>query len=185
MIRNSEVVEELIDGNLLLRKISKDDAEFIFKSLNDNDLTTYLSLGPLKTFEYAKRLVKNYLKYWDNNIQFNYIIELMGEKKVKVGSISLWNINWKHYRAQIGIWIIPTFWNKGLGEKSINLMKIIGFKHLKINRFEAYIAAENKRSIFLFKKCGFKEEGTLKQYLNFQGKFYDALVLAYLKENGI
>ncbi|MFW9902474.1 MAG: GNAT family N-acetyltransferase [Candidatus Thorarchaeota archaeon] len=185
MIRNSEYVEEINDGNLFLRKISKQDAEFVFYSLNNEELTSYLSLGPLNTIEHAKRLIKNYLRYWDNFIQFNYIIELHEVKKERIGSISLWNINWKHRRAQVGVWLIPLFWNKGLGERALIMIKNIGFNHLKINRLEAYIAAENKRSIFLFEKCGFKEEGILKQYLNFQGKFYDALVLACLKKNGI
>ncbi|MFW9999090.1 MAG: GNAT family N-acetyltransferase [Candidatus Hodarchaeota archaeon] len=185
MIRNSEFVEEINDGNLVFRKITKEDAEFVFNSLNENELNLYLSLGPLKTIEDAKRLIKNYSKYWDNYLQFNYIIELHNVNKVKIGSISLWNINWKHYRAQVGIWITPSFWSKGLGEKSINLIKIIGFNHLKINRLEAYIALENKRSIFLFEKCGFKIEGTLRQYLNFQGKFHDAIILACIKNNGV
>ena len=122
MIKNLSIVEEVNDGNLFLRKISKDDAEFVFRSLNDNNLIAYLSLGPLKSIEHSKRLIKSYLKYWDNSIQFNYIIELYEEDKVKIGSISLWNVNWKHHRAQIGIWLVPFFWSKGFGEKSINLI---------------------------------------------------------------
>jgi ribosomal-protein-alanine N-acetyltransferase len=102
---------------------------------------------------------------------------------LKIGSISLWNVNWQHRRAQVGIWLIPSFWRKGLGERSINLIKIIGFNHLKMNRLEAYIAEENKKSLYLFEKCGFKEEGKLKQYLNFQEKFHDAVILACLKKN--
>ncbi|MFX1573605.1 MAG: GNAT family N-acetyltransferase [Promethearchaeota archaeon] len=178
---NAELIEEINDGNLFLRKISKHDAEFLFHSLNLKDLTTYLSLGPLSTLEYSKRLIKNYLKYWDNYAQFNYIIEVREDKKEKIGSISLWNVNWRHMRAEIGIWIIPPYWNKGHGEKSLNLIKIIGFNHLKLNRLEAHIAVDNLRSIILFKKCDFLQEGTLKQYLKFQGKYYDAIVLAYTK----
>jgi RimJ/RimL family protein N-acetyltransferase len=181
MIRDSKSVEEINVGNLFLRKISKQDAKFIFTCLNNKELTSYLSLGPLKTFENAKRLIKDYLRYWDNFIQFNYIIELRGDKRESIGSISLWNINWKHRRAQIGIWLIPTFWHKGLGEKSLTLIKNVGFYHLKINRLEAYIAVDNKRSISLFKKCGFIEEGTLNQYLNFYGNFHDAVILSCLK----
>lgn len=181
MIRNSEIVEEINDGNLFLRKISKDDVEFVFKSLNDRDLITYLSLGPLKTLEHSKRLIKGYLKYWDNNLQFNYIIEFHKIDKVKIGSISVWNINWQHRRAQIGIWVVPSFWSKGLAEKSLNLIKNIAYNHLKINRLEAYIAIENERSISLFEKCGFNEEGVLKKYLNFHGNFHDAIIMACLK----
>lgn len=181
MIRNSEIVEEINDGNLFLRKISKDDVEFVFKSLNNRDLITYLSLGPLKTLEHSKRLIKGYLKYWDNNIQFNYIIEFLEVNKVKIGSISLWNINWQHRRAQIGIWLITSFWSKGLAEISLNLIKNIGYNHLKLNRLEAYIAIENEKSITLFEKCGFNEEGVLKEYLNFHGNYHDAAIMACLK----
>ncbi|MFX0104442.1 MAG: GNAT family N-acetyltransferase [Candidatus Hodarchaeota archaeon] len=182
MREDLEVIEEINDGNLFLRKISKSDAEFFLNSLNEKDITNYLSLGPLRTIEHSKRLLRSYLKYWDNYLQFNYIIELHEVNQVKIGSISLWNVNWQHHRAQVGIWLIPSFWSKGLAEKSINLIKVIAFRHLKINRLEAFIALENKRSIFLFKKCGFKEEGTLKHYLNFQGIYHDAVILACLRK---
>jgi len=183
MIRNSEVVEQINDGNLFLRKISKGDIDFFFKSLNNKDLISYLSLGPLKTFEHSKRLIKGYLRYWDSHFQYNYIIELHKVDKLKIGSISLWNVNWQHQRAQVGIWLIPSFWNRGLGEKSLNLLKNIAFIHLKINRLEAHIAIDNKKSISLFKKCGFSEEGILKEYLRFHGNFHDAVIMACLKKS--
>jgi len=182
MIRNLEDIEEINEKNLFLRKISRDDVDFIFKSLNNKDLITYLSLGPLKSYRQSKKLIDSYLKYWDNKLQFNYIIEFHDKNKLKIGSISIWNISWQHRRAQIGIWLIPLFWSKGLGEKSINLIKIIAFNHLKINRLEVYIVVENIRSIFLFKKCKFKEEGILKQYLNINGTYHDAVILRCLKK---
>ncbi len=185
MTSNKNLVEEISDGNLFLRKISKNDTDFVFKSLNDDRITAYLSMGPLKTLEQSKRLIKSYLNYWNVKIQFNYLIEILEADRVKIGSTSLWSISWQHRRAQIGIWLIHSFWDKGLGEKSLNLIKNIAFNHLKLNRLEAYIAVENKRSQYLFEKCGFKEEGTLKQYLNFQKKYHDAVILACIKKNGI
>ncbi|MFX1551442.1 MAG: GNAT family N-acetyltransferase [Promethearchaeota archaeon] len=181
MVENAEVIEEINEGNLFLRKIDKYDADFLFNCLNNKTLISYLSLGPLKTIEHSKRLIKGYLKYWDNFLQFNYIIELRKNEREKIGSISLWNINWKHLRAQIGIWLVPSYWGKNFGEKSLNLIKKIGFIHLKLNRLEAYIAVENKRSISLFERCGFKEEGLLKEYLNFHGSYHDAIIMACLK----
>ncbi|UCD02063.1 MAG: GNAT family N-acetyltransferase [Promethearchaeota archaeon] len=181
MIEDLEIIEEINDKNLFLRKISKSDAEFFLSSLNEKDITNYLSLGPLRTIEHSKRLIRNYLKYWENYLQFNYIIELQEQNRLKIGSVSLWNVNWQHHRAQMGIWLIPSFWHKGLAEISLNLIKNIAFIHLKLNRLEAYIALENKRSISLFEKCGFKEEGILRQYLNFQGNYHNAKILACLK----
>jgi len=177
-----EVIEEINDGNLSLRKISKEDVTFFFQSLKNRDMTNYLSLGPLSSFEHSKRLIKNYLKSWENYNQFNYVIELReNQKNTRVGSISLWNINWIHQRSGIGIWILPTFWERGIGTKTITLIKNIGFLHLKLNRIEAYIALKNERSIKMFKKCGFVEEGILKRYLSINGEFQDALLVACLK----
>lgn len=183
MFLDIETIEEINDQNLFLRKIAKNDASFFFKSLNDNNLIQYLSLGPLETLEASKRLMKRYLKYWERYAQYNYIIEAREPKINKIGSISLWNVNWRHKRSEVGIWILPQYWNKGYGKKALNLIIIIGINHLKLNRLEAHIAVENLNSIRLFKSCNFKEEGKLKQYLNQQGNYHDAFVLAYLKDN--
>ncbi|MBY9015609.1 MAG: GNAT family N-acetyltransferase [Candidatus Lokiarchaeota archaeon] len=177
-----EVIEEINDGNLYLRKLSKEDVTFFYQSLKNKDITNYLSLGPLISHEHSRRLIKNYLKSWDKYLQFNYVIELRDNKKTsRIGSASLWNINWFHQRSGIGIWILPMFWERGIGTKTITLIKIIGFNHLKLNRIEAHIAVKNDRSIKMFKKCGFIEEGTLKGYLNINGGFQDALLVACLK----
>ena len=181
MIHEIDIVEEINDGNLFLKKISKEDISFFFHSLKDKEITSYLSLGPLRSFEHSKRLVKNYLKSWDKYLQFNYIIELKEKSRFeKIGSISLWNISWLHKRSGLGIWILPNFWNKGYGTKAIGLVERIAFNHLKLNRLEAHVAIENTRSLKLFNKCNFKEEGLLSEYLNINGLFRDAVIYSKL-----
>jgi ribosomal-protein-alanine N-acetyltransferase len=184
MFQDIEIIEEINDESLFLRKISKKDAKFILKWLKDENITNYMSLGPLSNLESSKRLLNRYLKYWSDYFQFNYIIERREVKNIiKLGSISLWNISWRHKRAEIGIWIASDYWNQGIGEKAINLIKIIAFYHLKLNRLEAHISVKNFRSITLFKKCGFIEEGKLREYLHFKGIYQDAIILSYLKNN--
>ncbi|MHA1148073.1 MAG: GNAT family N-acetyltransferase [Promethearchaeota archaeon] len=181
-MHNIDIIEEINENNLYLRKISKDDIEFFHQSLQDKEMIEFLSLGPLISKDHAKRLIKGHLEYWEKWLQFNYIIELREEKTIiKLGSISLWNISWLHRRAEIGVWIIPNFWKQGFAERALNLLKTIAYVHLKLNRLEAHVAAENKRSLLLFNKCGFEEEGLLKQYLNLNGLYHDTYILACLK----
>jgi RimJ/RimL family protein N-acetyltransferase len=178
-----EVVDEIVDEKIILKKVSLEDARFFFESLKEKSLTKYLSLGPLIDLDHSKKLINNYLKYWDSYLQYNFIIEIKNSndnKPKKVGSISLWNVSWIHKRAEIGIWINSKYWNQGYGKRAINLIKNIGFFHLKLNRIEAHMAVDNNRSIKVFKACEFIDEGTLKQYLNFRGVFYDAKVFACL-----
>lgn len=174
-----ELIEEINDGNLHLRKVSKDDVSFFYRSLQEKEMTNYLSLGPLRSLEHSKRLIKNYLKSWDKYLQFNYVIELRENRtSTKIGSISLWAINWYHQRSGVGIWILPKYWEHGLGSKTIVLIKNIAFNHFNLNRLEAHIAKHNERSIKMFKKCDFVEEGVLKNYLRIDAKFQDAVILA-------
>ena len=184
-MHNIDIIEEINDGNqnVYLRKVSLDDANFLFESLKEKVISKYLSLGPLSSHSHSKKLSKKYLKFWDDKIQFNYIIELrenMNEIK-KIGSISLWDLSWLHHRAKIGVWITPKYWNMGYAKIALKLITIIGFSHLRLNRLEAQIAVENVRSISLFKKSGFVEEGLLLQYLKIRGNYHDALIFSYLK----
>ncbi|NVM18802.1 MAG: GNAT family N-acetyltransferase [Candidatus Lokiarchaeota archaeon] len=174
-----EIIEEINDGDLFLRKVSKDDAAFFYQSLQGKEMTNYLALGPLRSLDHSKRLIKNYLKSWNKFLQFNYVIELRENRtSTRIGSVSLWAINWFHQRSGVGIWILPKYWEQGLGSRTIALIKSIAFNHLHLNRLEAHIAIQNERSIKMFKKRGFVEEGILKKYLRIDGKFQDALILA-------
>ncbi|TFG05812.1 MAG: N-acetyltransferase [Promethearchaeota archaeon] len=187
-MKKIEIIEEINEKNLFLRKISLDDVLFFYESLSskENNITKFLSLGPVLSKDHAKKIIKNYLDYWKKHSQFNYIIEIRNmkddvEQVKKAGSISIWGISWLHQRAQIGIWLNSKYWNQGLAKKALNLIKIISFNHLKLNRLEAYIALKNSKSIKLFKTCGFIQEGVLRQYLNLKGTFKDAVLLCCLK----
>ena len=152
-MENIELIEEISDGNLFLRKVTKNDVSFFYQSLNEKDMTNYLSLGPLRSYEHSKRLIKNYLRSWDKFLQFNYVIELRDYNTInRIGSVSLWAVNWYHQRSGIGIWILPKYWEQGFGTKSIVLIKNIAFNHLNFHRIEAHIAIKNERSIKMFKK---------------------------------
>lgn len=182
-MHKAEIIEEINQGNFFLRKISLKDADFIHESLKGSNLTKFLSLGPLSSRDHAKKLIKNYLDYWTDKFQFNYIIEIHDsddnhKKAKKIGSISIWGISWQHKRAEIGIWINTKYWNQGFAQKALSLIKIACFNHLKLKRIEAHIATENTKSIYIFKKSEFKEEGLLKDYLYLDGKFHNAVILS-------
>ena len=155
--------------------------------MKDETVSKYLSLGPLVSREHSQKLINNYLTYWDKQIQFNYIIEIRDNNKSneikKVGSINLWNISWLHKRAEIGIWLNSKYWNQGIAKRALSLIINIGFYHLNLHRLEAHIAVENIPSINLFKKCGFIQEGILKDYLFLRGVYNDAVILSLINKS--
>lgn len=183
MSSNREIIEEIDDGKVYLRKISHKDAQFLYDSLQHEDITQYMSLTSLPSVDHAKNLIKHHQKYWDKYQQFNYTIKIRDRTTFRpIGSTSLWNLDWKNNRAEVGIWVIPSLWGEGYGTRALNLAKIISFMHLKLNRLSAHIVTKNKRSLKLFLKSGFEKEGRLKQYLNINETYFNVFVVAALHE---
>ena len=56
------------------------------------------------------------------------------------------------------------------------------FNDLNLNRLSATVLATNERSLNIFKKLGFKEEGRLRKAVYQNGDYTDLIVLGLLKE---
>ncbi|MBN1801149.1 MAG: GNAT family N-acetyltransferase [Candidatus Lokiarchaeota archaeon] len=181
---NIDVVENIDDGTVFLRKVARNDSEFLYNSLNLPKVNQFLSLGPLLSMDHSRRLVKSYITYWEESSQFTYIVELFDDDKLSpIGCTSLWNLNWVHQRAEIGIWLVPKWFYKSIGFYITELVKNVAFIHLRLRRLEAHCAVENLAAIQMFVKAGFKQEGILADYINLHGSFHDAIVFALLNEN--
>ncbi|NJP19736.1 MAG: GNAT family N-acetyltransferase, partial [Hydrococcus sp. CRU_1_1] len=58
-----------------------------------------------------------------------------------------------------------------------------GFNFLELNRIEAMVMLENLASMKLLNKLGFSEEGILKEYGFWKGKFHDLRIFSLLKKD--
>ncbi len=84
--------------------------------------------------------------------------------------------------AVVVIGILEEYCSKGIGhmllKNIINWAKINGVKRLELN-----VITENERAVNLYKKCGFKIEGTRKSSTLINGKYYDDFYMAKIIEN--
>jgi RimJ/RimL family protein N-acetyltransferase len=98
-----------------------------------------------------------------------------------VGTIEL-RLNPVSQRAELGIAVQDkTQWSKGLGTDAIKLALEYGFDDLELNRIELTVDSENGRGRRCYEKCGFIEEGLLRQHRFVEGKFGDTVVMSVLK----
>ncbi len=81
-----------------------------------------------------------------------------------------------HQFANFGYQIFNRHWSKGYGQEASAAGLRIGFKQLKLNRLEAAINLDNKKSIRLVKAIGMKREGIKKRYWFEDGKWVDHLI---------
>jgi len=93
--------------------------------------------------------------------------------------------DWKrHFRsAQIGYDLIPLYWRQGFMREALTAVLTFGFSRMQLNRIEALVMPENKASVGLLKKLGFKKEGLLKEYGYWRHKHYDLNLFALLKRD--
>ena len=83
------------------------------------------------------------------------------------------------YTAEIGYWLGKTYWRKGIMTGIVSEFTQLLFRDFPLKRIYAPVAHENKASIKLLEKCGFKCEGIFKSNLYLRGCLYDEHIYAY------
>ena len=100
-----------------------------------------------------------------------------------IGMIELNNIDWKNRKADLGIILgEKEYWGKGYGEEAMRLLVDFAFKQLNLHRLGASVLEVNDRSLGLFKKLGFKEEGRLRDAIFQDGKYHTLILLSLLRD---
>jgi len=102
---------------------------------------------------------------------------------IPVGVADLININYKNKITDWGFYIgDKNFRGRGLGKLILyNLMNYV-FEEMNLHRMYTMVLENNAVAINLYKKMGFKEEGTLRKHLVRRKKYIDVIPMAILKE---
>jgi ribosomal-protein-alanine N-acetyltransferase len=114
--------------------------------------------------------------------EYNFAIELKRSHEV-IGGASLMAINYFSGCATIGYWIGRKYWRQGLMTEALGAILQFAFAKLKLNRVQADVFTENKASLNLLRKAGFKREGLKRSSHRVisTGKWHDAIMLALVR----
>ena len=110
---------------------------------------------------------------------------IINEANLPIGMANLININFKDGNAEHGLLLDKQYQGKGYGSDVVHAIMLYAFNELRLNRLETTIISINEPSLNLFKKCGWKKEGTLRDWYYRKGAFIDKIVLGILKEEFI
>jgi RimJ/RimL family protein N-acetyltransferase len=73
------------------------------------------------------------------------------------------------------------FWGKGYGTEINNLVLDYGFRKLNLHKIYLGVNADNKGAVKSYKKSGFKYEGTKRDEIYRNGRYYDAIMMSILR----
>jgi diamine N-acetyltransferase len=99
-----------------------------------------------------------------------------------IGNCGVFNIEWTHRAAELGIMIgDKSAWDKGYGTETMELLLQHGFETLNLNRVYLRVYSTNPRAIRAYQKAGFVLEGTLRQGVYKHGAYADIHVMSVLR----
>jgi len=166
---------------LVLRAITSNDYNVWFDAyVNRRPVQSKWDSGPLSKKECSRSAFKKLMKRLEQLAKADdyYRYYIFNKKSgAIVGQIDFdIYVRSTHQFSNFGYQIFNQHWENGYGCEAAKHGLLIGFKHLKLNRLEAAINLDNKKSIQLAKKIGMKKEGIKKRYWFEDGKWVDHLI---------
>lgn len=102
--------------------------------------------------------------------------------EVCIGSISVvFGNNESHLSGEIGYWLGRDFWGRGYATDAVRQMTERIFAETELLRIFAHVFAPNNASKQVLLKCGYQEEGVLRQAVIKHGDILDVHVYARLR----
>lgn len=161
-----------------LRPLNMDDLSFL-DQIENNPI--YWSLSDTKE-SFSKDLLIDYIKASDLPIsevgQQRFVVARPDDSAV--GFIDLFNFNYLHRRAGVGIIIEKEFRTKGYATQALELLCQYALKELKLYQLFANILEDNNESIAFFEQFGFEKTAVKRDWHYSNGLYKNEYVYQYL-----
>lgn len=113
---------------------------------------------------------------------YGFTIRTIEDDRV-IGMVDLAGIDWLSGNCWVGIGIGDReYWGKGYGSEAMKLILRFGFEQLNLKRVSLTVFEYNQRAYRSYIKCGFKEEGRLRQWMQRSGERSDLVFMGILRE---
>ncbi|MFD0618168.1 GNAT family N-acetyltransferase [Paenibacillus sp. GCM10027629] len=172
----------LIGDRILLREYRQEDIHCIRQWCNDPEIVDNLSdifLYP-HTMNASEQYLNSILE--GKTDQKGFVIALKDTEDY-IGQIDLFRIDWKNRSCELGIVIgMKDYLGRGFGAEAIRLVQDFVFHRMNLNRIQLELHDFNERAYKCYVKCGFKEEGRLREKCFVNGRYVDAINMSILRK---
>lgn len=168
-----------IGTRIYLRPVERTDAPQIVPWLNDPEVTRTLSIYlPLNLQGEEAFIAKA------SSSEHDVVLCIMvKESDTFIGVTGLHQIDFKNRHATFGITIGETSeWGKGYGTEATVLMVQYAFETLNLNRVRLLVFENNLHGRRAYERVGFKQEGVLRQEHFHDGRYWDTITMALLRD---
>ena len=171
----------MYQGKLVkLRAFDNSDLMYALAIQNDYQVMRTASSGILypSTVEDQARFMGNQTSYSGGEYQF--AIERLDNGRF-IGQCGFVQVSWKNRRAEIAIMLDSHALGQGFGTDAVSVLCKFAFDELNLHKLKATVFDFNLPAIRCYEKCGFVQEGILKDEVYREGKYHNAIVMALYK----
>ncbi len=170
---------ELKGERVKLRRLRRSDASSMARHAHDKAISRYTTLPYPYRLEGAYEFIKLSQAHFRKKEAYELGIVVDGNV---VGTMSLFNIDRKNGKAEMGYWIGREFWGRGLVTEAARLIMRFGFEEVGLERIFALVMHPNRASSKVLERLGFSYEGRLRKDALQNGRRMDHLVYGMLAE---
>ncbi len=172
---------ELETERLLLRKLTEEDSEALYKIMSKEEVMVYYGMYALVEEEQAQIMINNLNCGFESSKSIRWALELK-EESTLIGTCGYHNWNKGYARSEMGYELSPDYWGKGYMTEALEAILCYGFNYMELNRVEALVYPENSASKRLLEGLGFMEEGILREYAYFRDVYQDLVMFSLIRE---
>ena len=163
-----------------LRWISPADRDAFYAIYSHPEVMRYWSTPPLVDREAAANLIKKIQEDWQRRAILKWGIARRTDNQL-IGSVTLFNLDFTHRRAEIGYALGRDFWGQGYMNETLMALLGYAFEVLDLHRIEADVDPRNAASIRTLERLGFQREGYLRERWQVNGEIQDAFFYGLLR----
>lgn len=173
---------KLETDRIIIRPITLADKNEIFAYRSDAETNKYQGWIP-KTVDDVEIFIGKVSKQIDEtDTWFQFVIIEKKTQKI-IGDLGLHFFDKANKQVEIGCTLNKEFQKKGYATESIKIVIDFLFKKLNKHRIIASIDPDNKQSIQLVERVGFRKEAHFVESLLINGKWVDDLIYALIEKD--
>ncbi|MGI6877791.1 GNAT family N-acetyltransferase [Microbacterium sp. gxy059] len=170
-------------GDVAIRLIRSRDARPLQDELmaSRSWLRPWEATSPDGAFPIDMKLgVRRLLQQYRDGAGVPFVMEHRGEI---AGQLNVWGIAYGSLSsATIGYWVGERFAGRGITPVAVALATDFCFARMRLHRMEICIRPENRPSLRVVEKLGFRYEGYRRRYIHIDGDWRDHYAFALTRE---
>ncbi len=166
---------EIRTNRLLLRPIRPSDLEDIYRGLSDPQVIEHYGVS----FD-TLQATKQQMAWYEQPEQCWWAI-CERDSETFYGAVGFNDISSEHQKAEIGLWLLPAYWGKGIMTEVFPAVCPYAFSELGLHRIEGYVNHGNINCKRAMGKLDFQLEGTMRDCERKDGKYISVDIYALLK----